>query len=71
MEVKVYIIGNEKEEHTTYVCNEDGKCFKFYATKYEGTRSSEIISFLEFLGCKPFVIHNDKFKPSEVVNKKY
>lgn len=70
--VSVIVIGNRNEEHTTYV-KSDNKYFEFCTDGYDGIKSTEIISFLKFLGYEVFEIYKNSLKISkeDIVNRNY
>ena len=65
--IMVIIYGDENDNHYTYIKNKDNY-YKFWADKYDGIRSKDILSFLEFLGKEVFLVYKpyDCEKPHTV-----
>lgn len=70
--ISVIIVGNQENEYTTYVENND-VYFEFYTDGYDGIKSTEIIQFLNFLGYEVFEIHKSNFNASKenIINRIY
>lgn len=68
--ISVIIVGDQRDEHRTYVENND-MYFEFYTDGYDGINSTEIIQFLKFLGYEVFEIHKSTFNVSKknIINR--
>lgn len=57
--ITVTIIGNPESYHNTIV-EHNGQYYDFWADRYEGEKSTDIIAYLKFLGFEVFEVYKTK-----------